>query len=342
MKKALLLAVAGLVVGASLTLLITAQTPHHKDLPVAEVGGDAITEAELREALGFELAKAEQQVYDLKRDKLDEMIDQKLLAQEAGKQKVTVDELLAREVSAKTEPVTDQQVEALFESNKERFKGKEEELRRQIGVYLSQRAERERRKAYLTSLREQASITIYLEAPEPYRAELTTEGAPIRGNPNAPIALVKFEDFHCPYCRRVQSTLAQLLLTYGDKVKIVHRDFPLDSIHPQARRSHEAARCAKEQGKFWEYHDILFANPPVSTDDQLKALAEQAGLDMPSFNQCLETGKYQAAVEEDVQTGLKLGLTATPSIFVDGRLLSGAQPLENFKKVIDEELKRTN
>lgn len=342
MKKALLLALAGLVVGASLTLLITAQTPHHRDPAVAEVGGDVITDTELREALGFELAKAEQQVYDLKRDKLDEMIDQRLLAQEAAKQNVSVEELLAREVTAKAEPTTEQQVNALFEANKDRFKGKEEELRKQINTYLAQRSEREQRKAYLASLREQANITIYLDAPEPYRAELETEGAPIRGNPNAAITLVKFEDFHCPYCRRVQSTLAQLLLTYGDKVRIVHRDFPLDSLHPQARRSHEAARCAKEQGKFWEYHDALFASPPVSSDDQLKALAEQTGLDMASFDQCLEGGKYKAAVEADVQTGLKLGLTATPSVFVDGRLLSGAQPLENFKKVIDEELKREN
>ncbi len=143
----------------------------------------------------------------------------------------------------------------------------------------------------------------------------------------------------CPFCKRVQGTLGELLARYGDKVKLVHRDFPIDSLHPQARRLHEAARCANEQGKFWPFHDLLYARSPAKPE-QLQASAQEVGLNLPAFEQCVANGKYRAAVQRDVDEGIRLGITGTPSFFINGRQLTGAQPLENFAHAIDEELAR--
>ncbi len=177
-----------------------------------------------------------------------------------------------------------------------------------------------------------------LKAPPVFRAEVSADGPLFKGPKVAPVTLVKFEDFHCPFCKRAQSTIAELLSRYGKKLKLVHRDFPIDSLHPQARKAHEAARCANDQGKFWDYHDILYDNAPKASLDDLKAYAKQLGLRMTEFESCLTSGKYQAAVQADVDDGQRLGITGTPTFYINGRLLSGAQPLASFASLIDEEL----
>jgi len=107
-------------------------------------------------------------------------------------------------------------------------------------------------------LQSRANVVVNLKPPAVFRAKIFVDGAPFNGSPTAPITIVKFEDFHCPFCKRAQATQAQLLSRYGKKIKLVHRDFPIDTLHPDARNAHEAARCANEQGKFWEYHDLLY------------------------------------------------------------------------------------
>ena len=127
---------------------------------------------------------------------------------------------------------------------------------------------------------------------------------------------------------------------YSGRVKWVYRDFPIASLHPQAHKAAEAARCAGEHGKFWEYHDFLFEHQAQATTADLKRFADQLKLDQKSFAQCLDSGKQQAAVQSDIEEGARLGITGTPSVFINGRLLVGAQPLEAFRKVIDSELRR--
>jgi protein-disulfide isomerase len=155
------------------------------------------------------------------------------------------------------------------------------------------------------------------------------------------VTLVEFSDFHCPFCKRVQPTLEQLMVKYPKQVKLVFRDFPLDQLHPQARGAAEAARCAHEQGKFWEYHDLLFTNAPKASPDDLGKYAEQVGLDGKKFDVCLSDGSQQAAVQQDVEEGSRLGITGTPMFFINGRPLSGALPFEQFVQVIEEELARS-
>jgi len=331
--------VLGLAAVVAVGFLIKAQSAQ-KSQAVAEVGGEVITAQELEKALGAELASLQEQIHKMKKEKLEALIEEKLLAQEAAKQSLSVDALLEAEVDAKVEPVTDSEIEVLVQANKDRFKGTEETLRGRVRDFLKQRKLEAQRRDYIESLRTAAEVAIHLPPPEVYRAEVAVDGAPVRGPENAPITLVKFEDFHCPYCDRVQATLAQLQSRYGDKLKIVHRDFPIDTLHPLARKSHEAARCAGAQGQFWAYHDLLYTDKPATTVEELMADAEKAGLHVKGFEECLTNGTYAAAVEKDIEQGSRLGLTGTPSFFVNGRLLSGALPLQDFVQVIEEELAR--
>jgi protein-disulfide isomerase len=335
---AIVLSLAGLI---AIGLLISAQTSG-KSEPLAEVGGEVITAEEVEKAIGVELAEHQEQIHKLKKDKIEELIREKLLAQEAARRGLSVEELLDAEVNAKVEPASEAEVEVLVEANKPRFSGDEEALRERVRKYLEERQLQTNRSAYLESLRSQADVSIYLPPPEVYRAEVSVDGAPYRGPAEAPVTIVKFEDFHCPYCDRIQTTLAELQSQYGEKVKIVHRDFPLDNLHPQARSAHEAARCAGAQGEFWAYHDALYAAKPVSTAEELTEYAEKLGLDLVAFEECLDSGAYEEAVKKDVDEGLSLGLTGTPSFFINGRLISGALPLQNFVQIIDEELARAN
>ena len=194
------------------------------------------------------------------------------------------------------------------------------------------------RKAYFASLREKTEVAVLLKPP---RTAMSYDPARVRGNAAAPITIVEFSDFQCPFCLRAHSTVQSLLAKYGGRVKLAYRDFPLREIHPHAQRAAEASRCAGEQGKFWEYHDLLFANPGKLEEAGLKEDARTLALDTAQFESCLDSGKFRTAIEEDLQAGIKAGVSGTPGFFINGIFLNGAQPAAEFEKIIDAELPRT-
>ena len=308
--------------------------------PLAELDGERIMAEEVEKALGAQLRKLEEQIYTLKRAKVEALIGERLLAREAARRGISVPALLDAEVTSKVGLVTEEEIEAFYRANKDRLRADEATAREQIRTYLQNQKLAARREAFLESLRSQARVVIHLTAPPTFRAEVSVAGAPFKGVTTAPVTIVKFEDFHCPFCQRTQETFAQLLARYGDRLKLVHRDFPIDTLHPEARRAHEAARCAHEQGKFWPYHDRLYANAPKASPEHLKAYAREVGLDLPAFEQCFTSRRYEAAVQQDVNEGNRLGVSGTPTFFINGRALSGAQPIEPFVQVIEEELSR--
>ncbi len=136
------------------------------------------------------------------------------------------------------------------------------------------------------------------------------------------------------------ATVKEVMRQYSGRVRWVYRDFPIASLHPRAPKAAEAARCAGEQGKFWEYHDLLFEHQDQVSSTDFKRFADQLKLDRVTFSKCLDTGRQQAAVESDVQDGARVGVTGTPTFFVNGRVVVGAQPFEAFQKIIDSELRR--
>src|SRR3989441_1264109 len=299
----------GLVV--DLCLPDTARTAPASE-PLAEVSGEAITAAEIEQALGARLRRLEQQTYEMKRQKLEAMIGERLLALEAARQGLSVQALLDAEVTAKAEPVTDEEVERFYQANKAQLKGDEVEARERIRAYFRSQKLVARRQAYMRSLRSQATVVVRLQEPSAFRAEVGVEGAPFRGPAAAPVTIVTFSDFHCAFCKRVVPTLTRILSRYGEKVRLVYRDFPIDGLHPQARNAAEAARCAHDQGKFWEYHDALFANAPKA-GPELRTYAQQVGLDLPSFERCLASGTHAATVQKSVDEAIRLGVTGTPA-----------------------------
>jgi protein-disulfide isomerase len=170
--------------------------------------------------------------------------------------------LLDVEVTAKVALVTKQEVEAFYEKNKARVAGEPDAARQQIRIHLQNERITAKKQQYFQLLRSKARVAVHLQPPPVHRVEVSTDGAPFKGQARAPVTMVKFEDFHCPFCKKVQPTVAQVLSKYGNKIRLVHWDFQIDSIHPAAGKAHEAARCANEGGKFWQYHDVLYANAP--------------------------------------------------------------------------------
>ncbi|MFQ5409418.1 MAG: DsbA family protein [Anaerolineales bacterium] len=172
------------------------------------------------------------------------------------------------------------------------------------------------------------------------RFNVSVDDDPAVGVAGAPVTIIEFSDFECPFCGRFHdTTFTALLQRYPDQILFVYRDFPLTSIHPNAQRAAEAAQCANEQGQFWAFHDLLFRNQQHLGNADLYTEAAQAlSLEMDAFNECVANRRYEAEVTADYNAARALGITGTPTFFINGRPLVGAQPLEAFVSIIDEEL----
>jgi protein-disulfide isomerase len=309
---------------------------------LAEIAGTVVTRVDIDKSGGKQLRALRQQLYQLERQKLDEHIGAMLLTHEAKKRGVSVATLLEQEVNSTVQPPSEEEIRSLYEKNKERIPVEFENVRDQMRNYLHEQKITERKNAYLEMLRAKGNVSTYLKAPALVRADVQVNGAPFKGSENAKVTIVKFEDFQCPYCKAVQPNYQEVLKRYDGKIRLVHKDLPLDQIHPQARQAAEAARCADDEGKFWKYHDRLYASAPKAAPEDLKSYAKEVGLNEISFEKCLSTGKYKGRVQKDVDEGAGLGLTGTPTFFINGRELSGAQSVEVIAQIIDEELAGIN
>jgi protein-disulfide isomerase len=305
---------------------------------VATVQDQPISAEELTKALRGELMRLDIQRYQLLKDKLDDLIGDRILGLEAAQRGVSVQQLIQDEILAKVPAVTPEQVKAFYEANKNRIKQPLEKISEQIVSYLQQQGQEQRRQAFLKELRPRYPVTVALRAP---KVDIGADGNPTLGPDNAPVTIIEFSDFQCPYCRQVQPTLKRLMTEYEGKVKLVFRDFPLRNIHPQAQKAAEAAQCAADQQKFWPYHDKLFATTSLQVDD-LKKYAQELDLNLEQFTTCLDAGKYANEVEADMQAGQKAGVSATPTFFVNGYPLSGAASYERFKELLDAALEQVN
>jgi len=305
---------------------------------VAVVDGQPITAVELDEAIAQPLAQLDTQLYSLRRQKLDELIGSRLIAAEAKKRGLSVAQLLEAEVEAHVR-ITETEVTALVDANKARWTGTPDELREQVRSELRRQRQNTGRRMLIERLSADANITSLLPLPKPYPLQIPIEGAAaVRGPASAPVTIVEFTDFHCPYCRAAQSTLAEIERRYGQHVRFVQHDLPIEQIHPNARAIHEAARCAAEQGKFWEFRERVFALAPASTG-QVPSVAKELNLDVQRFDVCRSGPAVRAAVQRDVELGGRLGIASTPTFFINGRQVMGAQPLDEFVPYIEHELR---
>ena len=316
--------------------------PSRDSETLAEIDGTVVTRVDVDKTGGRQLQALRQKLYQLERQKLDEHIGAMLLTHEAKKRGVSVATLLEQEVNNTVQPPSEEEIRSLYEKNKERIPVPFEKVRDQVHHYLREQRITERKNEFFKMLRANGKVTTYLKAPALVRVDVPINGSPFKGSEKAQVTIVKFEDFQCPYCKAVQANYQDVLKRYDGKVRLVHKDLPLDQIHPQARQAAEAARCADDEGKFWEYHDKLYASSPKAAPEDLKLYAKDLGLKQHLFDECLTSGKYRAKVQKDLNDAANLGLTGTPTFFINGRELSGAQAVEAISQIIDEELSRAD
>jgi protein-disulfide isomerase len=307
---------------------------------VAIVNGVAITRGDLDASIAPELAKLEEQAHQMRRSQLDEMIATRLIEAEAKKLGVSRDAYEKAEILDKASAPTEGEIAAFVQANRARIPGDPAALMPQIRQYLSEQRVTARRDALVTELRAKSKVEVLLKAPAAFRATLDLTGTPERGASDAKVTIVEFSDFHCPFCKRVQPTLTQLLAKYPNDVKLVYKHMPLDQLHPQARRAAEASWCAQQQGKFWQYHDALYSGAPDGSEQNLTAVAGRVGLDGGQYQQCMAAGEAAKVVQAHVEEGARYGVSGTPGFFVNGRFVNGAVPLETFVQLVEEELGR--
>jgi protein-disulfide isomerase len=302
---------------------------------LATIKGESITSGDLEDALLPLIFDVQEQVYKLRQNELELSINDTLLSQQAQKRKITVEALLAAEVKPK--PVTDEQVQAFFDQNKERVSGDFTQTKDAIKQYLEQIELRQAERIFVERLRAAAAIEKFLMAPESPMFAISTYDQPLLGNADAPVTIVAFTDYQCPSCAAMHPVLEELVNEYGAKVRLVTRDFPI-SRHTEAFKAAEAAEAAREQGKYWEYIQILLRNQSALTVDKLKGYATDLALDRTRFDNALDSGKFTESIQRDVEDGIKLGVNGTPTIFINGRRVS-ARGRDELKATIDAALK---
>lgn len=303
--------------------------------PVAVVSGQPIYDEDLLPFVQAQVFQLRLQEYEMKSKALENLVNRRLLEGEARRKRIPVENVLEQEVDAKVPEPTDAELQALYIVQKELLKKPFDEIRPQLGRLLKQAKLQQARQDYYNRLRQQAGVSILLQKP---KVEVAHDPARVRGAPNAALVILEFSDFQCPYCRAVQPTLKNLLAKYEGQVSLAYRDLPLRDIHPQAQLAAEASRCAGEQGKFWEYHDLLFEHQNKLSREGLAEQARALRLDEKRFDSCLSSGRYKAQVEQDRQLGLRAGVSATPGFIIDGNLLTGNLPQDAFEKAIQEAL----
>jgi protein-disulfide isomerase len=304
--------------------------------PVATVAGDPISREELEKQVRPQLIELENQRFEVLEGGLDEMIAQRLLAKEAASRGVTIDVLRQTEITSKVTEPTDIEIQAVYDRNKDQIGGQPlADIRDEIVAYLKSQRETAKTEEYLAELRKKYETKVLLLPPV---VQVATGSNPPRGGAKAPVTVVAFSDFECPFCKRAEITVERVLKHYGDKLRYFHRDFPLP-FHANAHDAAEAARCAGDQGRYWDYYTTLFASTELSTA-KFQEIATGMQLDRPKFDECLASGQHAAAVDKDLADGEQVGVNGTPAFFVNGRMLSGAQPFEKFQEVIDAELAR--
>ena len=283
---------------------------------LAIVNGERITSGDIEDYLQPIVFDIQGLVYKLRKDELDLSVNDTLLVQEAQKRKITTNALLDAEV--KPETVTEEEARAFYEQNKDRVSGEFQETKESIIRYLQQIEIRRAERVFVEKLRAAASIQIFLVAPEPPVFSISTADQPSLGNVAAPVTIVEFTDYQCPSCAATQPTLVRLVKEYGDKLRLVARDFPLNQ-HAEAFKAAEAAEAAREQGKYWEYVEILMRNQTALGVTRLKDYATELSLDRTRFDQALESGQFAESVRRDIEEGTRLRIDSTPTLFINGR-----------------------
>jgi len=313
---------------------------------VAEVDGKPITYGDLSsdKDVGPKVRQAEVKaltdLYDQRRGLLDELISRRLLEEEAKAKGKTLEQWFQTDYMNSVPDPAEDEAKAFYEEHKAQMPQGQSfaDLLPRIKQAVKQQKLRDGMGKMLEGLKEKHHVTVALEPPELPRIEVEAKG-PARGPAAAPVTIVEFSDFQCPFCGREFPVIEKLMKEYDGKVRLVFRHFPLD-FHPFAEKAAEAGACAADQGKFWELHDKMFSNQQKLAVDDLKGYAKSVGIDSTKFDKCLDSGEKKPQVDDDQKAGAAAGVNGTPAFFINGIFINGAQPYEQIKQTVDRELKK--
>lgn len=309
-----------------------ADAPADNAVVLVEGSGIKLTLKDLEEQRAAAMFQARTNYYQTERKAIEDLVDQSLLDQQAKKEGLTVQQLLERHVNAViAKDPSDEALRVYYEGvdTTEPF----ESVRDKIVDALRQRRIAKAKTAYMASLHAQNPLTILLEPP---RAPISMKDVSVRGSEGAGVTLLEFADFECPYCQQIQPALNKIEAEFKGKVSFAYKDYPLP-MHPDAEKAAEASRCAGAQGKYWDYHDMLFVGKQLDLS-ALKTYASDLKLDTKAFETCLDSGQMAGVVGTENSEAQALGLQGTPTFFVNGRYVSGNVTYDSLKSVITEEL----
>lgn len=310
---------------------------------VASWKGGSISSTDLDKSLEIELIQIESEYlnsrFEARKNGLDAEVAEKLMDAEVAKRKLaSIEALLKAEVEDKVSEPTEAEIQQFYMMMKQRLRGASlEEVRPQLVEGIRQRAQAERFQAFIGELYVSYDVQLTLPRPDVPRIPISADDDPSIGPDDAAITIIQFAEFQCPYCGRAKEVVDQLMEKYPGKVRMVFRDFPL-SFHDRAIPAAVAANCAGEQDKYWPMYDVLMANQRALSEADLTKYATNLELDLAKWNTCREDPAQEAEVQKDFEDGSKAGVTGTPAFFVNGIFLNGAQPIEAFSEIIDQEL----
>ena len=330
--------------------LMAEESPDSSDAPVtlAKVEGEAIHKNEVMTRAAQALkelrleklqvkAQQEEKRHQIIRQQLDQLISNRVLELEAKSRDLDSQRLIAQEIDDRVLEPSEETVAQIYTVNRNRLPGSEKQRRAKVRDYLKQQQRQKLFREFMESLKNKYKVQYFLQ---PHRFQVETEGRPSLGPEKAAVEIIEFSDFECSYCSKVAPTLKRLQDSYPEKVRLVYRHYPLRRIHANAQKAAEASLCANDQGKFWEMHDSLFGDQDGLSVQSLKAKAGELGLDLAGFEKCLDLGRHADEVEQDMLAGARAGVNGTPTIFINGRRLSGAVSYERIMGVVTEELNR--
>jgi protein-disulfide isomerase len=304
------------------------------DAILATIGNHPVTQGEVD-------GKVAAQLYDLRKQALDDIIDDYLLQQAAKRAGMKLDDYINRQVRLGTPRITAHDAEKFYGAHKAQLDAQTgghsfDQIKPRLIAALQQESDQNAREQLIQKLRAENHVSVLIQAP---RVNVAFAGHPSTGPSSAPVTIIEFSDFQCPFCRAAEGSLRQVRQKYGDQVKLVYMDFPL-GFHPHAMDAARAARCAADQDKFWPFHDALFVDQKKLDADNLRLTAAKVGLDRDKFNACFGSDKHDAGIRQDMAEGNSLGVSGTPTFFINGRELVGAQQAPKFNELIDDELAR--
>ena len=322
------------ILKVALVLCLVLAVPLTAEEPLATLGGEPIYESDLE--IDADWHKLERQRHELREKLMNSKIAERLLAQEAERKEVTVDVLLQEEILPLVGQPTSKEVQDFYNSQKAQINRPLKEVRDELVRVMQQQKFQRHVSDFVKRLFASADVKILLDPP---RLPVDLDGIRARGPKDAPVTVVEYSDFQCPFCKRVQPTLAELATEYEKEVRWGFKDMPLSEIHPEAVRAAQAARCADDQGKFWEFRARLFEQE-LFTDKTYTDLAKELKIKDEALLECINSGKHEEAVMADFREARGFGIEGTPGFLINGIFLSGAQGADVFREIIDSELGR--